>query len=234
MTFIREYSELYKVLKQATREELILLSKIISEKISSEISDACSDPYKIAKELQEMGGNSVANLCRGHGVSYKELAFDAAKKVGAKVKYSNTINEIEWALLETLIKNAEEKMSREDKQKFYKEIEEKGFAKGFTFKDGLIPVLTYSPYSYMLVIKFIFPYILRSLGLETAAIFLGSRALTASVPVIGWGLAAGSVLYTLAGTAYTVTIPCTAYIGGIRARLEAEKATQDITTEEWF
>lgn len=56
MAFTKRDSELFDILAQATKDELILLSKIISEKWSSNIDEFCTDPYKITKEIQLMGG----------------------------------------------------------------------------------------------------------------------------------------------------------------------------------
>ncbi|MFK0570358.1 hypothetical protein, partial [Endozoicomonas sp.] len=153
-----------------------------------------------------------------------ELALDAAKKVGSKVADSAAIEAIEWALLETLIEKAVDKMDDEDRQKFYTEVQDKGFDEAFTLKDILKQGSVIGPALYVALVEVSMPYILRTLGLNAAAVFIGSRAATAAIPVIGWGIALGSILHSVAGTAYKVTIPCTAYVGSIRARIKADKA----------
>ncbi len=223
IVFTRQDRNLYDVLNQATEDELLLLSKIIGEKFSSDIDTNCTDPFKIARELQLMGGHSAANLWRGHGVSYWELAKDAADKVGADTDNAEDIDDIEWALLETLVEKALEKMSADDRQSFFEEIGKNAPGKAFTLTDILKPGVTVGPSIYLAVANVSMPHILRTLGLSAAANFMGGRVATAAIPVVGWGLALGSVLHSMAGTAYTVTIPCSAYVGAIRARIKAEK-----------
>ncbi len=221
--FTKQDKSLYDILTQATKDELLLLSKIIGEKLTSDIDTNCTDPFEIARELQLMGGHSAANLWRGHGVTYWELAKDAADKVGANTDDAEEIDDIEWALLETVVEKALEKMSTEDRQSFFEEIRKNAPDKAFTIKDILKQGGTVGPAVYVAVANVSMPYILRTLGLSAAAGFIGGRAAAAVIPVVGWGLALGSVLHSMAGTAYKVTIPCAAYVGAIRARIKAEE-----------
>lgn len=228
MAFTRKDIALFDILEQATNDEKLLLSKIISDKISSDIDAYCTDAYKITRELQLMGGHSAANIWRGHGVPYHELALDAAEKAGAKVYASAAIEEIEWALLEALVEKAVDKMNEEDREKFYQEIRDKGGNEAFNFKDILKQGSIVGPSVYVAIARVSMPYILRTLGMNTAAGFMVGRAATSVIPVIGWGVALGSIFHSMAGTAYTVTIPCTAYVGAIRARLKSEKARDNM------
>ena len=230
MPFTRNDKDLYNILQQATKDEKLLLSKIIADKFSSDIGENCTDPYKIAKELQLMGGNSIANGVRSivnglssQGVSYKELATEAAEKVGASISISDNIDIIERKLLATLIKKATEQMSEEDVQAFYREVEKKGVDKAYNWKDALQQGAILTPAIYAILAEISMPYILRTLGLRSAVAFASGRAASAAIPVVGWGLALGSILNLIAGTAYKVTIPCTAYVGAIRARLKDEE-----------
>ena len=194
MQFTEADKELFEPLLNATDEEKILLSKIINDKISSNLDDNCTHPYEIAKELQLMGGHSAVNLFRGHGVAYRELAYDAASKVGAKIPRSAPIEDIEWALLETLIETAMEKMSSEDRQKFYEEVQSKGFNQAFKLSDIIKQGGIAAPGMYLALAEVSMPYILRTLGLNAAAGFLGGRVIASAIPIIGWSLALGSIL----------------------------------------
>ncbi len=228
MAFTKRDSELFDILAQATKDELILLSKIISEKWSSNIDEFCTDPYKITKEIQLMGGNSIANKYRGHGVTYRELAYDAAKKVGANVVQGDTISTLEWKLLTKLLQDAESKLSEEDKTQLFNEINKKGKKAGFDFKVDSFKLLAKNPALYTIIIDLALPQILRMLGVQAAVMFVGGRAILGAIPVIGWGAAVGSTVHSIAGTAFSVTIPCTAIIGSIRARLEAEEVADNL------
>lgn len=208
-----------------------MLAKILSEKISSSITENCKSPYDIASEIQLMGGNSVVNLARGHGVNYREVAADVADKLGVKnVDDNDPIHVIEWGILSKLLSNFEEKMSESDKKKFYDDLNSKAQEKFVDdnighFKLGMGIGSGFNAYTYMLILEFILPSILRTLGLNAAASFLGGRAVAAFVPVVGWALAGSSAILSLASTAYSVTIPCVAIVGAIRARLSTEQST---------
>ncbi|PVZ64476.1 YaaW family protein [Pelagibaculum spongiae] len=224
--------DLFPMLEQATTKEKKLISTVIAEKISSNIESSCTNSMKIGRELQLMGGNSAVNLFRGDGVKYKELAYDAAKKVRAKVKSNDSIETIEWELLTTLVKKAVEKMNEQDKEQFFAELEEstgqafnwKNVAMDQLFKIGVPGAAGI----YLALAEIAIPQILRALGITAAVGFIGGRAAAAAIPVVGWGLAIGSIFQSMAGTAYSVTIPCTAYLGAIRARINANSVAAEI------
>ena len=228
MTFTKRDIELFDILKQATKSELLTLSQIISKKWSSNIDEFCTDPYKIAKEMQLMGGNSMVNTCRRHGVSYRELAFDAAKKSGAKVYQGDSVSVLEWELLKQLLHDLEQKLSDEDKAKFFDEINKKGQNLGFDKTKDSFKFIAQNPGFYTVILDLILPYLLRTIGISYVAM-LGGSAIAGAIPIIGWGAAAGSLMYSASGTAFSVTIPCTAIVGSIRARLDAEKSANDFS-----
>jgi len=72
----------------------------------------------IAAELQKFGGNTIANKFRGHGVKYKEIACDVAKKLNVKCSEYDDIEDIEYAILEKLLEDSFKKMSEIEKQEF--------------------------------------------------------------------------------------------------------------------
>ncbi len=79
--FVENDGDLYPILAWAKGDELHLLATILSQKVSSRIDEGCRSPLAIASEIQRMGGNSVVNLFRGHGVGYQEIVLDAAEKI---------------------------------------------------------------------------------------------------------------------------------------------------------
>ncbi len=79
--FVENDGDLYPILAWAKGDELHLLATILSQKVSSRIDEGCRSPLAITSEIQRMGGNSVVNLFRGHGVGYQEIVLDAAEKI---------------------------------------------------------------------------------------------------------------------------------------------------------
>lgn len=226
MPFTRGDQDLYPVLIKASEGEMASLANIIADKWSSDIKDDCRDPYLLAKELQLMGGHSGRNLVRGHGVAYKELAYDAAKKIGAKVNATDAIEQIEQRLLTHLVSKAIDNMNEEQLRTFEDELREAGLDKGFTYLDALKHAST--PAVMTVVANVSMPYILRSLGFVAAANLVGGRAVAAAIPVAGWALGVGSLVNSVAGTAFKVTIPCVAYIACIRARQASAEASEEL------
>lgn len=119
--FVKGDEDLYPILKQATDNELEILAKIISKKISSDIDANCRSALKIASEIQLMGGNSIANKIRGHGVCYREIALDVARDIGIEnIRKDESIEQIEWKILSELLSYSEDNLiDMEGKEALY-------------------------------------------------------------------------------------------------------------------
>jgi len=79
----------------------------------------------ISGELQKFGGNTIANKLRGHGVKYKEIACDVAKKIKVKVNENEKIEEIENKILAKLLEDSFKNMKEEEKKRFVEEFNKK-------------------------------------------------------------------------------------------------------------
>lgn len=69
---------LYLLLYHASLDEKNILVHILRQKFSASISEGEVCAIKLTHELQLMGGDSIANIARGHGVCYREILYDAA------------------------------------------------------------------------------------------------------------------------------------------------------------
>jgi len=118
--FLENDRDLFEILLQAKDDELQLLAKIISQKMSSNIDDTCRSPLAIASEIQLMGGNSIVNLFRGHGVGYKEIVLDVAEKVGVEEnilsRTGNSVSSMELEIIEALFAKLQEKLNESDRE----------------------------------------------------------------------------------------------------------------------
>ena len=211
--FMENDRDLYAVLLRAKDDELKLLATIISQKMSSSIDDRCRSPLAITSEIQLMGGNSVVNLFRGHGVGYKEIVLDVAEKIGVDKnilsRTGNSVSSMEMEIIETLFARFQEKLDESDRENLSRKLA--GTSKNTR---------------YILLAQALLPHLLKEFDLqgvvELALIIAASRAVVAWVPVVGWLSAGVGTLLELSSTAYSVTIPCVVIIGLIRAKLHEE------------
>jgi len=181
--------------------------------MSSSINDGCRSPLAIASEIQLMGGNSLVNWLRGHGVCYKEIVLDVAETIGVDPQIlsrrGNSVASMENEIIEKLFARFEEKMNVLEREDLSKQL------------------ASASPEARTIVLaQTLLPHLLREFNLqgvvELALILAASRAVVAWVPVVGWLSAGVGTLLELSSTAYSVTIPGVVAIGLIRARLHEE------------
>ena len=74
---------------------------------------------RIMEEIQRFGGNTFANVFRGHGVLYKEIVRDVAKKLKVKYDKEASTPEIEMEIYLKIFSGVVEKMSEEEREKMF-------------------------------------------------------------------------------------------------------------------
>ncbi|MBT1426515.1 hypothetical protein MRP04_07900 [Dickeya dianthicola] len=112
---------LYLLLYHASLEEKKILAHILRQKSSASISKEETCAITLTHELQLMGGDSIANMTRGHGVCYREILYDAAMKL----EISNpelfgfiSLEETIFNKVISLIKNSLDSSSKEERNKY--------------------------------------------------------------------------------------------------------------------
>lgn len=217
INFARNDSNLYPLLLQATNDEKAFLAEIISNKHSSGITKDELDPQKLAIELHDMGGDSVINLLRRHGVCYQEIVFDVASKVGVKVDNNSDLMKIEEKIAEKVITDYKKKLSQSEREEFEQVLRE-------SLNDQKMRMDAKNVAA-------------RSLGGMTPALmaiggFIARRGAIAAIPVAGQfiGVLTGviGIVFAFTGTAYSVTVPAVLIVGSIRSRLAAEKFAAEV------
>ena len=107
-------------LTDCSNEQLRLLADVLvfdpkdhkkryTERLSARASYAVYYPHDMKKllpeivdEYQRFGGNTIANIIRGHGVPYREILKDVCKTVGIAKSDTDTVEIMEAALLKTV------------------------------------------------------------------------------------------------------------------------------------
>lgn len=217
INFAHDDSDLYQVLLQATNDEKAFLAEILSSKHSSRITKDERDPQKLTIELQDMGGDSVINLLRRHGVCYQEIVSDVASKVGIKVDSNSDLMKIEEKIAEKVIADYKKKLSQSEREEFEQVLRE-------SLNDQKIRMNAKNAAA-------------RSFGGMTPALMavgglIVRRGAIAAIPVAGQfiGVLTGviGIVFAFTGTAYSVTVPAVLIIGSIRSRLAAEKFSSEV------
>lgn len=109
-----------KLLKNASHEELVVLTDIVTDKgkgrvsLSNEVNKLLRHhkarhtlhqvTNRLAVEICAFGGNTLVNMMRSGTVNYREVVLDATTKLGAKVPKNASIIEVEELIIQKVLK----------------------------------------------------------------------------------------------------------------------------------
>lgn len=217
-------------LKMCSNEELEPLVKILTDSVSSDLS--IHKKYKehkpnhqkyineIIDDYETFGGNSFANIFRGHGVGYKEILEDVCKQMKANIPKNASLDTMELALISKLTEEAIEKMTDEERKEFALGIDPKttNFSKQAVIALSRYVIKQTGFKAYQLLMKIIWTIGSKVLGKTIPWVVYQSSAkwLSAYAGPIGLIITAGWTIIDIAGPAYRVTIPATIYIASLR------------------
>lgn len=184
---------------------------------------------EIIEELQHFGGNSLANIFKGHGVLYREILCDVCKKM--KVKYNGraSTKEIEQELVLKVLHVALQKMSPSELQSFADElgIENANQLNAEKAYVAFTAIFKYGGFkSYKLVIGVV-NAIMKALTGKGLTIFANAaiaRYLSIFTGPIGIAITSAITIIDLAGPAFRVTIPAVFQVIYLRTLYENRKA----------
>lgn len=218
------------VLERATTPELAPLVALIMRKLSEELS--LEDPYKrhfpdhekypdlIAEEIRRFGGNTFANLARGGGPAYHEIACDVAKALKAPHNKMRAIEEIEASILATVCERAWEKMSEEERREILGQIGRPNLA---FVKSGSVMACQailraggFATYRLMLIVVNRIVTAAAGRGLPFVINWLAAKGLSITISPVAWAASTLMTLNQIAGPSYRVIIPCVVHVAGLR------------------
>lgn len=226
--FVYMDHDLYDVLKKANNDELAMLAETLCTKVSCDIDEKCRDVAAIVNELQLMGGNSFANVSRGHGVCYDEIVTDVADQVKVKLDGCRTIGEKEWLIIEKIVEKAEEKMDSSEKKEFYDEIRKQTGDQTFNSVLDLLGNQAFYNSFRLIIVSTIVRQLLVRLGVQSAGKLVAGRLATILAGPIGWVLGGIWAVIDFSGPAYSVTVPGVMLVAMIRTRLAGEEAIKEV------
>lgn len=195
---------------------------------------------RIAEELQLFGGNTLANLKRGHGVTYREILMDVCDKL--KVKYNKTqaTEMIEDELLAKTLTDILAKMNDSGKEEIKKELEK---ASGVAIKGQITTAIALKLLSlkglvaYKLTLKVVNAIwgLLFKKGLSLGSTL--TKAIGVTLGPVGWTITGAWTIIDIASPAFRVTMPAVFQIALLRKRASVLQETEvttiinDIRTE---
>lgn len=226
--------DLNPILEIADDSDLQPLVEYLQQKYSEGLTS--SEAYKlhapnhnayadlIAKEIREMGGNSVANAIRMFkGPSYHEIVCDVANKLKAPYNKNQSVEEIEDSVLAKVLSTALEKMTSEEKEELLKSLGDKAGSLnlGGLSSAALITLFRAGGfYSYQLTV-IIANQVARTI-LGTGLTFATNATLTRVMSIVAGpiGLAVTGIwtAIDLAGPSFKVTIPSVIHIAMLRKK----------------
>lgn len=198
---------LYLPLCHATEQEKKILAEILCQRKSASIQKNETNAVVLTNELQLMGGDSVANKTRGHGVRYRKILDDAAEKLGILQRENLGFISLEkaiYAKVVSLIREKLETASEKEKIDYLKILA----------KTGEIPkgAMYYSAFSLS--------------ALLSVGSFIAGRIAVGAIPIVGQFVGGvsllGSGMTYFSGPAFSVTIPSIMVIHQIRKRVSQE------------
>lgn len=247
-----DISNTRQLLERASNEDLEPLVEYILKASTESLSEhadfkRCKPDHRryagvIFDELRLFGGNSFANLWRKSGPSYIELVRDVADKFKVKNTGSMELTELEEALVQSILRQALEKSSGEDRRALEEILREAGLdsskitalLSGSSLSGLVVPAVA------RLILYRTSTVIVNSMaqqflghGVRTALAaggsFVGGRAVAALAGPVGWVIAGVWTAVDLAGPAYRVTIPCVLHIAMLRLKMRAQARTEFMT-----
>ena len=211
-------------LTDCSNEQLRLLADVLvfdpkdhkkryTERLSARASYAVYYPHDMKKllpeivdEYQRFGGNTIANIIRGHGVPYREILKDVCKTVGIAKSDTDTVEIMEAALLKTVADKMLEQIAKQNASGEQSVEEMKKYVEEFThYPDQMTELILMSFSSW-----------LSHMGVRLVIRYASGRVVTVPLGPIAWAITAAWMALDFASPAYRVTIPSTILIACLR------------------
>lgn len=180
----------------------------------------------IAAELQLFGGDTMANMIRGHGVSYHEILCDVCDRLKISINKKAKAYEIENAVLKKMVESAWKDLSPDARTQWASSMDINGVASN-AMLDNIIHAILKNPlasYQASAILSggmayAIFGNIARYVGMEAALSIVGGRAVFGMLGPLGLLLGGLFTLPTITGPAMRVTIPSVIQVAFIRRKI---------------
>lgn len=174
----------------------------------------------ICEELQLFGGNTIANIFRGHGLLYKEILCDVCDKLKVNYNKSQNTQTIEQGLFMKILSDSLDKMSEEDLKNISSDLGLK--TANFTSQAvmGALQIAIkqsgFMAYKIALIVANAIAKAILGRGLVLATNVGIVRTVSIFAGPIGWLITGVWTAADIAGPAYRVTIPAVIQVAFLR------------------
>ena len=182
----------------------------------------------VVNELQYYGGNTMLNVFRGRGASYRQILCDVCRRMKVNFNRKSQVEVIETNLLHSILVRTIEDMDTASLQKLLLELNIK--TTNFT-KQAMVAAIQiairkggFASYRIALIVANAIARALLGRGLSLAANAALVRWLSAFAGPIGWAFTIAWTAFDIAGPAYRVTIPAVIHIAYMRAKAGVDMA----------
>lgn len=235
----RDDVDLTPLLAQASFEDLSILAAYITDSGNSRISldsdtfnALCaatsrgkfeeSDWLLIAHEIQLFGGNTILNLVRGQGVSYRVVLEDVASRLKVTYSIEDPVGIIENNILLVLAARAWEKMTDKEKKEM---LEAAGLdmslgvgPAALTAVIAAIKTTGFVAYKFATVLANTIAKQLLGKGLSFATTGSLMKGMSYLAGPLGWAITLMWSAYDLGSPGYRVTVPCVIQLAYMRQK----------------
>ena len=221
------YTQGLEILDDMTDEELLVLRDIYLKKGGSltstielyeEYKDDPNHPTAyvdlIRKELREYGSNTF----HLEPATYKEVLCKVCDKMNVNYNKARSIEHIEENLLEKVLTDTWENMSKDEKDAVLNKIGKTGSMHGLGAGAlvGIFRVGGFASYQLVAIVANMVVKMVLGRGLSIAANAALIRAFSFFAGPIGLALTAAWTIVDIAGPAYRVIVPAVIYIAAMR------------------
>ena len=238
------YDPSIKFLSRCSSEELAPLQGALEE--GGITNDLCEYPEFVkydgvdrtkyvgamCRELQLFGGNSIANFFRGgDGVPYSEIVCDVADNLNIKYRECDGVECIEQRILDSVLKNAWERMSNDERENLLSEVVGGSLAVGGMTTSSFVALFRmggFSSYKISLIVVNAIAKAILGRGLSLAANAGLCKVLSIVTGPVGWVVSGLWTAADIAGPAYRVTIPAVIYIAALRVMKNVQSASLEM------
>jgi len=212
MTPTNPDKHLWPALADAGFEDLEPLLELLASKDIQWTWDKSKPIEQLRIEIHDNlllnGGNSIANVFRGGGVTWAEIVRDVADKLHVRTKKSDSTLEIERLVAFTVLERAIDEMTPEQKQELRENLDRAGLPRDIPLGQGTLlaglavgRLAGFASYKLLVIVANAVGRALIGRGLSLVINATLTRLLSIALGPIGWAITALWTLIDVAGPA---------------------------------
>jgi uncharacterized protein YaaW (UPF0174 family) len=190
----------------------------------------------IGEEIQTFGGNTLVNVVRRKGISYKEILCNVCDKMKVNYNKNSNVSTIEENLFMKILKDSMKDMTEEELKEIVKELNLKtqSFSKETVMAALQIAIKQggFKSYQIAVIVANAVWKTLFGKGLTIVANSTLTKTISIFSGPIGWVITGVLTAIDIAGPAYRVTIPSVIQVAFLRQKYINENLIEEELNNE--